>query len=252
MIRLIYCVVLWILFSLVAAVVGFPALYLTGKIDLLWDLSLWAAKSGYRLAGIRVRAVGREQLEDGRAYLFMSNHVSNLDPPVITPLLGRRIAIIAKKELFKIPLFGRAMRAGSFVAVNRASPRSAVESVTNAVHVLQSGLGMLAFPEGTRSPNGRLLPFKKGPFQLAMEAGVPVVPITMVGSYEAWPKGRVALRASEIVVHFHAPIDPRQFATKEALLAAVRAAIHSALPEKYQDPASATGGPSVGPYPPLR
>ena len=249
MIRLIFCVVLWILFALVAAIGGFPALYLTGKIDLLWDLSLWAARAGYTLSGIRVRAVGREQLEDGRAYLFMSNHVSNLDPPVITPLLGRRIAIIAKQELFKIPLFGRAMRAGNFVAVNRASPRSAVESVTSAAHVLQSGLGMLVFPEGTRSPTGKLQTFKKGPFQLAMEAGVPVVPITIVGSYEAWPKGRVALHAGEIVVHFHTPIDPRQFATREALLASVREAIHSGLPERYRDPASATGGPSVGPYP---
>lgn len=235
MIRLIVCIALWILFSLVAAVAGFPALYLTGKIDVLWDLSLWAARSGYGLCGIRVRTVGREQLEDGRAYLFMSNHVSNLDPPVITTHLGRRIAIIAKQELFKIPLLGRAMRGGSFVEVNRASPRSAVESVTNAAHVLQSGLGMLVFPEGTRSPSGRLLTFKKGPFQLAMEAGVPVVPITIVGSYEAWPKGSLALHAGEIVVNFHAPINPRQFATKEALLAAVRTAIHSALPEQYQD-----------------
>ena len=250
MIRLIFCVVLWMLFSIPAAVVGFPALYLTGRVDLLWELSLWAARSGCRLAGIRLRAVGREQLEDGRAYLFISNHVSNLDPPVIASLLGRHIAIIAKQELFKIPLFGRAMRAAGFVAVNRASRRSAVESVGNAVHVLQSGLGMLAFPEGTRSSNGKLLPFKKGPFQLAMEAGVPVVPITIVGSHEAWPKGSMALHAGEIVVHFHAPIDPRQFASKEALLAAVRAAIHSALPEPYRDPASATGGPSVGPYPP--
>ena len=239
MIRLGFCVVLWILFSIVAAVGGFPALYLTGRIDLLWELSLWAARSGYRLAGIRVRAVGREQLEDGRAYLFMSNHASNLDPPVITPLLGQRIAIIAKQELFRIPLFGRAMRAARFVAVNRAQRRSAVESVGNAAHVLQSGLGMLVFPEGTRSRDGKLLPFKRGAFQLAMEAGVPVVPITVVGSHDAWPKGSLVLRAGEIVVHFHAPIDPRNFATKEALLAAVRTVIQSALPEPCRAPSTA-------------
>jgi 1-acyl-sn-glycerol-3-phosphate acyltransferase len=238
-IRLLFCVVLWTLFSLMAAVVGFPALYLTGKIDLLWNLSLWAARSGYRLSGIRVRVVGREQLQDARAYLFMSNHVSNLDPPIITNQLGRRIAIIAKQELFKIPLFGRAMRAGSFVAVNRAERRSAVESVSNAAHVLQSGLGMLVFPEGTRSSNGKLLPFKKGPFHLAMEAGVPVVPITIAGTFEAWPKRRMALHAGEVVVHFHPPIDPRQFGRREELMAAVRAAIHSALPESYREEATA-------------
>jgi 1-acyl-sn-glycerol-3-phosphate acyltransferase len=101
---------------------------------------------------------------------------------------------------------------------------------------------MLVFPEGTRSPDGRLLPFKKGPFHLAMEAGVPVVPITVVGSYEAWPKGRMALHSGEIIVRFHAPIDPHQFTNKEELLAAVRSAIHGALPEQYRD--SATVEPS--------
>jgi 1-acyl-sn-glycerol-3-phosphate acyltransferase len=234
-IRLILCIAFWALFSIPAALVGFPALYLTGRIDLLWKLSLWAANAGYRLTGVRVRSVGLEKLENGRAYLFMSNHVSNLDPPIITSLLARRISIIAKQELFKIPLFGRAMRAADFVPINRSSRRSAISSVRDAARVLQSGLGMLVFPEGTRSRNGKLLPFKKGPFHLAMEAGVPVVPITIVGSYEAWPKGRMSLRPGEVVVNFHPPIDPHQFARKEDLLAAVRAAIHSALPEQYRD-----------------
>ena len=244
MIRLIYCVILWTFFALIAAMAGIPALYLTGRIDVLWNLSLWAARTGSRLAGIRVRAVGREHLEPGRAYLFMANHTSNLDPPIITPLLGRRIAIIAKQELFKIPLFGYAMRKANFVALNRADRRSAVESVGNAVHVLQSGLGMMVFPEGTRSRDGRLLPFKKGPFHLAMEAGVSVVPITVVGAHEAWPKGTMKLRAGEVVVYFHRPIDPRRFASREELMAAVRSAINRALPEAYRDPATAS--PSAG------
>jgi 1-acyl-sn-glycerol-3-phosphate acyltransferase len=234
-IRLAICVALWTLLSIPAALLGFPALYITGRVDLLWALSLWAASTAPRLVGIRVRSVGREKLEDGRAYLFMSNHVSNLDPPLIAPLLRRRISIMTKQELFKIPLFGRAMHAAGFVAVNRTDRRSAIESVRDAVRVMQAGLGMLIFPEGTRSRDGKLLPFKKGPFHLAMEAGVPVVPITIVGSHEAWPKGSMSMHSGEIVVHFHPPIDPHQFARKEDLLTAVRAAIHSALPEKYRD-----------------
>jgi len=234
-IRLIFCVVCWVLFSIPAALVGFPSLYLTGRIDRLWSLSLWAANAGYRLAGIRVRAVGREKLEDGRAYLFMSNHASNLDPPIITHLLGRRISIIAKLELFRIPLFGRAMRAGGFVAIDRSDRRSAVKSVRDAVCVLRSGLGMLVFPEGTRSPDGRLLPFKKGPFHLALDAGVPVVPITITGTHEAWPKGGMSMHPGEVVVYFHSPVDPHQFTRKEQLLAAVRTVIHSKLPEQYRD-----------------
>jgi len=233
-IRLLLCVVLWVVLSIPAAVLGFPALFLTGRVELLWTLSLWAAKTGYRLAGIRVRAVGRERL-DGRAYLYMSNHVSNLDPPIITSLLDRRISIITKQELFKIPLFGRAMRATGFVPIDRSNRRSAIEGIREAAHVLQTGMGMLVFPEGTRSRNGKLLPFKKGSFHLAMEAGVPVVPITIVGSYEAWPKGRMSMRKGEVVVKFHQPIDPHQFARKEDLLAAVRAAIAGGLPEQYRD-----------------
>ena len=177
-----------------------------------------------------MRSVGLEKLRDQPAYLFMSNHASNLDPPVITLLLGRRISIITKQELFKIPLFGRAMRAADFVPINRADSRSALKSVQQAARVLQSGMPMLVFPEGTRSPDGKLLPFKPGPFHLALEAGVPVVPITIVGTYEAWPKGSMSLRRGEVVVYFHAPIDPRQFTRKQDLLAAVRAAIHSGLP----------------------
>lgn len=234
MIRLIFCVVCWVLLAIPAAVIGFPALYITGRIDLLWKLSVWAAGTGYRLAGIRVRSVGRERLEEGRAYLFMSNHVSNLDPPIITPLLGRRIAIIAKESLFNIPFFGRAMHAGSFVAIDRSDWKAALESVREAATVLRSGLGMLVFPEGTRSRSGRLLPFKKGPFMLAMEAGVPVVPITIAGSHEAWPKGKMCMRKGEVVVTFHPPIDPHQFARREELLNSVRAAIESALPEPYR------------------
>jgi 1-acyl-sn-glycerol-3-phosphate acyltransferase len=234
-IRLAICLAFWALYCFPAALLGFSALYLTGRVDLLFKLSLWGATAGYHLVGVRVSSVGHENLEDGRAYLFMSNHVSNLDPPIITRLLGRRIFVMTKQELFKIPLFGRAMRAAGFVPVDRSNARAAIQSVRLAVRALQSGLGMLVFPEGTRSSDGKLLPFKKGVFHLAMEAGVPVVPITITGSYEAWPKGRMSLHPVEVVVIFHPAIDPHQFARKEQLLAAVRAAIHSGLPEQYRD-----------------
>jgi 1-acyl-sn-glycerol-3-phosphate acyltransferase len=219
----------------VAAAVGFPALYFTGRVDLLWKLSVWASYMGYHLAGVRIRSVGLERLDATRAYLFISNHVSNLDPPIITKLLDRRMAVITKQELFKIPLFGRAMRAADFIPINRADSKSALKSVHEAARVMQSGIGMLVFPEGTRSPDGKLLPFKNGPFHLAMEAGVPVVPVTIVGSHEAWPKGSFALHPGEVVVYFHPPIDPRQFARKQDLLTAVRATIQSALPEACRD-----------------
>lgn len=234
MIRLLWCLAMWALLAVPAALVGFPALYLTGRIDLLWRLSLWAARQGYELAGIRVRVEGAEHLADGRPALFVANHVSNLDPPIITAALGRRIAILAKKELFDIPIFGRGMRAAGFVAVDRSQRRAALDSVRQAVERLRNGASMLVFPEGTRSPNGCLQEFKKGPFHLAMAAGVAVVPVTITGTFEAWPKRRFSLRAGTVVVRFHPALDPQSFATREALLAAVRTQIASALPPRFR------------------
>jgi 1-acyl-sn-glycerol-3-phosphate acyltransferase len=238
-IRFLFCNICWVLLAVPTALIGFPALYITGSVEVLWNMSMWAARTGYTLVGIRVRVVGREKIEGERGYLFMANHVSNLDPPVITNQLGRRIAYIAKKELFSIPLFGRAMRAASFICMDRKNKRAAIDSVQDAVTVLRSGLGMMVFPEGTRSPDGRLLHFKKGPFHLAISAGVPVVPITVAGTYEAMPKGKMRMHAGEVVVTFHSPLDPVQFANREELMEAVRAAIESALPEQYRSTAAA-------------
>jgi len=233
-IRLLFCLICWVVCSIPTALIGFPALYLTGSADLLYRLSFWGGRTGYRLAGLRVRVIGREQLEPGRAYLFMSNHTSNLDPPIIMPELGRRVSVVAKQELFGIPILGRAMRAGNFVAVNRKD-RAGLNSIRAAIRVLQSGIGMMVFPEGTRSPDGRLLPFKKGLFHLAMASGVSVVPITIVGTHDAWPKGVFSLRRVPIELHFHAPLDPHNFSDRKQLLDAVRSAINSALPEPYRE-----------------
>ena len=234
MIRAVFCFFVWVLLAIPAAVIGFPVLFITGRVDLLWTLSIWAGRTGHRLAGIRTRVEGYEQLDPAGTYIFMANHASNLDPPVITPLLDRRVFIMAKQELFRIPIFGTAMRRARFVSVNRTDRRAAIESIREAVSTLHSGLGLLVFPEGTRSRDGKLLPFKKGPFHLAMEAAVPIVPITIVGSHAAWPKGKLRLRAATLIVHFHAPLEPRNFADKDALLVAVRAAIEGGLPEEYR------------------
>ena len=198
MIRLIFCVVCWVLLSIPAAVIGFPALYLTGSIDLLWKLSLWAASTGYRLAGIRVRTVGREKLGRGAR---ISLHVqSRLKPGPADHYFAARPAHFHHRQAGTLqdsvfwPRHARWRLCRRRIA---PTAEAAVESVREAATVLQSGMGMLVFPEGTRSPDGKLLPFKKGPFHVAMEAGVPVVPITIAGSYEAWPKGTMSLSARE-------------------------------------------------------
>ena len=119
----------------------------------------------------------------------MSNHTSNLDPPITIPLIPRRTSVMVKKELFRTPILGKAMRMGSLVPVDRGNRDAGIESVQAAKQVVQQGLNMTIYVEGKRSFDGKLLPFKKGPFYLAMECGAPVVPITIAGTHALMPKG---------------------------------------------------------------
>jgi 1-acyl-sn-glycerol-3-phosphate acyltransferase len=217
----------WLLCLVFGAIVAFPVTYATGKIDFLWRVAILAARAGVRVAGLRVTVIGREQLDPAQTYLFMANHVSNIDPPLLVPLLGRRISALGKKELFALPLFGTALRIAQFVPVDRSHRESAIESVREAASVLKGGLSMLVYPEGTRSHDGKLLPFKKGAFYLAQTAGVPIVPITMVGVHEAWPKGKFEINPGPVKIVFHQPIDTSSYSSREELMAAVRAAIES-------------------------
>lgn len=212
------------------ALIGFPWTFLTGKIDFLYWMGTRAAFLGMKLAGIRVEVVGRNRLERNRPYIFMCNHVSNVDPPIVVPLIPGRTSVLVKKELFRIPLLSRAMRMGSLVPVDRSNREAAIASLQAAAGVLRQGIHMTIFPEGTRSQDGKLLPLKKGPFYLAGETGVPIVPMTILGTFEIMPKGSLAIRAGTATLIFHEPIDPKDFATREALTEAVRQKMAEPLP----------------------
>lgn len=238
MIRTLLLLAFWLLLLPFAALIGFPWTFLTGKVDFLYWLGTRIAFTGIRLAGIRVQVTGLDRLDPAATYIFMSNHVSNLDPPILVPVIPRRTSVLVKKELFRIPILGRAMRLASLVPVDRSNRDAAIASLRAAADVLARGIPMTIFVEGTRSLDGRLLPFKKGPFYLAMESGAPVVPVTIVGTHYLLPKGRFGLRTGEATVVFHAPLDPRQFTDRDDLLSAVHASIESALPVQYRGPAN--------------
>ena len=165
----------------------------------------------------------------------MSNHISNLDPPITLPLIPRRTSVMVKKELFSYPILGPVMRIGSLVPVDRGNRDAGISAVREASKVIKSGLNMTIYVEGHRSFDGRLLPFKKGPFHLAEECQVPVVPITISGSERAMPKARFGIRPELVTVQFHDPIEPADFGTREELMTKVRAAINSGLPEALRE-----------------
>jgi 1-acyl-sn-glycerol-3-phosphate acyltransferase len=225
----------WGLAGPVAALIGFPWTFIRGDISLLYRMFMWGAWNGVRLTGVGVETVGRDQLDAAGTYIFMSNHASNLDPPILIPLIPRRTSVMVKKELFSYPILGRAMRMGSLVPVDRGNRDAGIEAVKAAKEVIGQGLNMTIYVEGKRSFDGKLLPFKKGPFYLAMECGVPVVPVTITGTHYAMPKKRFAIRPGTVKVIFHEPIEPEDFGSRECLMEKVRAAIDSGLPEQYQE-----------------
>ena len=235
MIRTIAMLTFWGLAAPVAALIGFPWTFISGDISLLYSMFMWGAWNGVRLTGVRVETVGLDQLDAAGTYIFMSNHVSNLDPPILIPLIPRRTSVMVKKELFTYPILGRAMRMGSLVPVDRGNRDAGIEAVKAAKEVIGQGLNMTIYVEGKRSFDGKLLPFKKGPFYLAMECGVPVVPVTMAGTHYAMPKKRFAIRSGMVKVIFHEPIAPKDFGSRECLMEKVRAAIANGLPEQYQE-----------------
>lgn len=245
MIRTLLMLTFWSLAAPVAALIGFPWTLLTGDVRLLYRMFIWGAFTGVRLAGVRVEVIGRELFDHSRSYIFMTNHTSNLDPPIEVPLIPRRTSVMVKKELFKTPILGTAMRLGNLVPVDRGNRDAGIEAVEAAKAVVDQGLNMIIYVEGKRSFDGRLLPFKKGPFYLAIECGVPVIPMTIVGTHYAMPKKRFAIKPGKVQVIFHAPIEPKDFVNRECLMEKVRAVIESGLPEDYHQPAeSLRPGPS--------
>jgi 1-acyl-sn-glycerol-3-phosphate acyltransferase len=219
----------------VAALVGFPWTFLTGDISFLYRMAIWGAWTGVRIAGVQVQTVGLERIDPKRTYIFMSNHMSNLDPPIQIPLIPRRTSVLVKKELFRYPILGKTMRIGSLVPVDRGNRDAGIAAVRAATEVVKQGINMTIYVEGKRSFDGRLLPFKKGPFYLAMEAGVPVVPVTIAGTHDIMPKKRFQIRPGTATVIFHEPIEPADFGSRECLMEKVRAAIVSGLPEASQN-----------------
>lgn len=218
-----------------AGIIGIPYSLMVGNINLLYRVAMWITKTGVRAAGIRVEVSGLENVPAGRSCIFMSNHVSNLDPPVELPWLPGRSSVLLKKELMSIPILGRAMRMGQFVPVERGSRReSAKASVEAAAEALQSGLHILVYAEGTRSQDGRLSAFKKGPFYLAQETQAPIVPIAISGTQTMMHKGSSAIKPGVARMQLLPAIEPSQYATREELMEAVRSAIAEALPPEMK------------------
>jgi 1-acyl-sn-glycerol-3-phosphate acyltransferase len=196
-----------------------------------WHAHLWARLS-LALNMVKVTVQGSEHLPDGPV-IFMSNHQSNFDILSLLAAMPRQFYWIAKKELFEIPVFGQSMRRGGYIPLDRGDGRKALQSIDEAAATIHQGKSVVLFPEGTRTRDGNLLPFKRGGFILARKANVPVIPVTINGSGKINPANQIRLYSGNITITLHPPIIvPSELRKSEAemwLMKNVHGLIESAL-----------------------
>jgi 1-acyl-sn-glycerol-3-phosphate acyltransferase len=203
------------------------------------NLVYWAGVKGIvffvQLVGVKVRVKGRERIPLG-ACLFVANHTSSADAPAVVGAIPRRVAILLKESLFKWPIAGQAFTLAGFIPVKRNERESAIASVEKATQSLRAGQSFLIYPEGTRSPDGRLQAFKKGAVVMAIKAGVPIVPIACSGAHKVMRKRSLRIYPGEILVEFLEPIDASKssFEERDLLNDRVHDAMAAGLPPEQR------------------
>ena len=171
------------------------------KIANLWArMLLW-------LTSTRVDVIGRENVLMDKPQIFMANHQSDFDILIVLAHIPGQFRWIAKKELFKIPIFGKAMRNAGYIEIDRQNHEKALKSLDEAAQKIREGKSVVTFPEGTRSKDGTVKPFKQGMFHLAIESGVPIVPISIIGAQEIMPKRSLKVKPGRITMVIDRPVD---------------------------------------------
>jgi 1-acyl-sn-glycerol-3-phosphate acyltransferase len=221
---------------------------ITGNENMIYSPVRLFVRLGLAMVGVRVEVRGLERLDPAQPYIFTPNHQSMIEVPLFLTYLGRNPAYLAKKEVFKYPLFGYGIGLMGVIPVDRSNSAAAVESARRATENLRRGKSYVVYPEGTRSRDGRLLPFKKGAFMMAIEAGVPIVPTTILGGTQIMPKGEVRVFPSTVRITLHEPISTRGYSKENVagLMEMARAKVLSALEGAGEiRPAEDTAGAAV-------
>jgi len=160
-----------------------------------------------RLAGVRVHVIGRENVLSDKPQIFMANHQSDFDIFAVLGYIPGEFRWIAKEELFRVPVFGRAMREAGYISIDRKNHAKAMTSLAEAAGKIRGNRSVMSFPEGTRSIDGAIGPFKPGMFRLAMQAQVPIVPVTIIGANKVWPKRTLNIKRGDITLVIDKPVD---------------------------------------------
>ena len=205
-----------------------------GLRDAFLAYGVWMMRVGRLILGIDLEVTGRDLIDRKIPYVFMCNHLSFLDAPLLVTVVGRPVRFIVKRFVFRFPVLGLGMRFAGYVPLDKEGVGEGRKRIARAVELIRTrGYSFLIYPEGTRSWEGALLPFRRGGFFLAIEAGTPIVPVSIHGTYELMPRGTKHVRKGKVRIVFHEPIPVAGRYTQETmseLMERVKTAIASALP----------------------
>jgi 1-acyl-sn-glycerol-3-phosphate acyltransferase len=233
MLRAFLIIVLVLPYTALAALFGIPLAAVTRSVSPLFRLGHWGVRFALFLAGTKIAIEGLDRLGDGRNTVVVSNHESHLDAPVLFEALGLDLRAVVKKEIFSWPFLGQVLRHAGFVAVDRRDRTQSSRALSVAAERLRSGAPFLVFPEGTRSPTGELLPFKKGGFVAALDAGSRIVPVAVAGGRELMPRGGARIQGGTVRVRVLDPIEAGSYSygDRDRLVGEVHRRIAAALEE---------------------
>ncbi len=226
----------WSLFAAAMLLLIFapPVLFvawLTGNHEIVYPWALFGARNWLRLSGAKVRVTGRENLKPDQTYVLISNHRSYLDTATFFAYTGRRLGLLAKKELLKVPILGYGMGFVNIMAIDRSNSERARQTVAAATARIRSGRSFGVFAEGTRAKPGEFLPFKKGAFYMAAQAGVPIVPVAMKNTDHLMGKGTGEARAGTIEMVMLPPVSTAEATTDDEVRRLVNQ-VHSLIGEE--------------------
>lgn len=202
----------WFVASALLLFVAAPALVFLWIINRrlwLYPLALWGAETWLRACGAKVKVIGAENLKEGQSYVFVSNHRSYLDTAALFRYAGKRIGLVAKKELLKVPVLGQGMSFVNIIAIDRSNPERSLASMEKAREVVRAGYSFGVFVEGTRAMPGELLPFKKGAFHLAIQTDEPIIPVAIRNTDWMMGKRTGLAYPGEVEMHLLPPIETR-------------------------------------------
>ena len=193
----------------------FRTLVLRRSADSVQDLAAWWARTIASASGVSVTVEGRELIETGKPYIFAANHQSQFDIFALQGFLGADFRWLAKKELFRVPVWGPAMRRAGYIPIDRSHGRQAIRSLDEAARKIAAGTSVIIFPEGTRSIDGCLQDFKAGAMVLAIKSGVDIVPVAISGTHAILPKGKLLVNPGKVMIRMGKPIEMKSYGSKD-------------------------------------